>query len=297
LLTSASSNGVDLEKLFLDEADNMRIFSVSLVDFWSNYRPRFELPGRLALPTVIAVVDECMEKEMIESGFPADRLRLTGHPAHSALPVRRAAFKEIRADVVRERLGIRDLGVLFISQPVYPDWNSQDFCRLFRGFSKETVLPSLIACLESLAADHDRKITLLIRPHPREARDDFSRFASDKVSVRICRDESVDEVLKAVDVVAGMDSALMVDACLLGCVVISLQPGLNRADVLPTNRWGVSLPVYSADEITAGFKKTLFDSDWRVSCSTRGRSWDMEENATRSIVSLIQQSYLAESIK
>lgn len=297
VLASTSCNGLDLEKVFVQEAGQRLVFSLSFVDFWSNYRLRYKSGTDFVLPAAIAVVDERMKSEMVETGFPSGIVHVTGHPAHGNLEARREAFSKIPAEAARNQFGISDLGVLFISQPVFPEKDSPDFDRAHRGFSKETVLPEFIRALEQVAVRSGRNVSLLIRPHPREAEDDFSTFTSGKIGIRICRDGAVDEILRAVDLVAGMDSALMLDACLLGCVVFSLQPGLNRTDALPSNRWGLSWPAYSKDAFSSGLEKTLFDTRWRKHCSANGIAWKMEGNAVSHIVNLLQQSHPAQSTR
>ena len=60
---------------------------------------------------------------------------------------------------------------------------------------------------------------------------------------------------------------LLVEACLLGCVVLSLQPGLRLADALPTNRWGVSQGVYYEKDIEPALESLLFDEQVRAEAS------------------------------
>ena len=94
VLTSTSLNGLDLEKRFIVAAQARGIPSVSLLDFWSNYRRRFTSAENTlnCLPDRIAVMDAQARDEMISEGFDSARLIITGQPIFDDLAAWRTAF-------------------------------------------------------------------------------------------------------------------------------------------------------------------------------------------------------------
>jgi hypothetical protein len=92
----------------------------------------------------------------------------------------------------------------------------------------------------------------------------------------------------AADLIVGMDSEFLVETCLLGKVTVSLQPNLmNMEDSLPTNRMGVSLAVYQAEEIEAVIEKSLFDTSTRHELMQRLKQFRLEPNGSRKVADLL----------
>jgi hypothetical protein len=69
----------------------------------------------------------------------------------------------------------------------------------------------------------------------------------------------LDDVLSS-DLVIGMTTVLLVEACYLHCIVLSLQPELKQKDSLPTNAIGVSQGVYKTSDILPTLEKYLLNT-------------------------------------
>jgi hypothetical protein len=67
---------LDLEKQFIAQARDRRVPSVTVLDFWMNYAPRFaDADGELScMPDRIAVMDEQARSEMRAAGFESARI-------------------------------------------------------------------------------------------------------------------------------------------------------------------------------------------------------------------------------
>ena len=83
ILTATSVNGIDLEKKLIAAAKDADIPSLAVLDFWTNYRARFEDKHKQLtfLPDRIAVMDQRAVTEMGRLGFPVNQLIITGQPA------------------------------------------------------------------------------------------------------------------------------------------------------------------------------------------------------------------------
>ena len=249
LLTSTSGCPKSDNKKFIAWANQNKIPSLAVLDFWSNYRLRFadEQDRLVYLPEKIAVMDELAVSEMVLEGFPPERLVVTGQPAFDCLIGKRDGFTERREYWTRKYYGMRDdkKTLVFVSQPL----SKQSYSY---GYNEHQVIRLLLDAIADC-----KNIDLIIRPHPREDIGDLMQYASPNVTIQ--RKGLVHELLMAADLVVGMNSELLVEACYLGCAVLSIQPGIDKAnDRLPTNKIGVSVPLYTEDVKDALFT-TWFD--------------------------------------
>ena len=268
LLTATSANKVDLEKLFIEQARGQGVPSLTVKDFWSNYALRFSAPdGRLCyVPDRIAVMDELARTEMIAAGFAPECLVVTGQPAFDDLSACRASFGPEQRRQIRSALALDDdeLLVLFASQPFGELYGSAEGSVAHLGYNEHIVLDALQTALAQLAQQQGRRIALVVRPHPREPADAFALRAG--AGFRTCLSTGGDsrQFVLAADLVVGMTTVLLVEACYLGCPVVSLQPGLRQPDCLPTNRSGLSRAAYSPADIVPLLETMLFDESARA---------------------------------
>jgi hypothetical protein len=85
-----------------------------------------------------------------------------------------------------------------------------------------------------------------------------------------------------------MTTALLMEACYLGCIVASIQPGLSQPDILPLNRLGYSVPIYKEEDIIPVLQTLLLDEKMRNSIRNKCLSLIPD---TRSADRVVQQIY------
>jgi hypothetical protein len=243
LVTSTSWGPNRPEPAFLDAARQLGIPSVSVVDFWSNYRERFLAPAgdSLVLPDRIAVTDDRAKQEAIEAGLPASVLVAAGNPHHEGLLARFGRWDHTARLRFRESMRIprNATVVLFASQPI------EALYRDTLGYSEQSVVTLVADSLVQVAGWLGHPIQLVVRPHPRGGRLALPPNRME-LGIRLAAEGDPIEWCLAADLVVGMTSALLFDSALLGGRVVSVQPGLRGPDRLPTNRAGLSDPVYDA---------------------------------------------------
>jgi hypothetical protein len=291
LLTGTSVNGVDLEKRFLAAARLQAVPSLAVLDFWSNYALRFaDQDGSLVLlPDRIAIMDEQAREEMSAEGFPANLLAITGQPAFDGLVTCRQQATPARRAAVRAALGVApdEQMVLFASQPLAAFYGMDTRSSAYPGYTERTVLDTLVPALERITRRRGRRVVLVIRPHPREDAADLQRWRGQVLRIVLSEAGDGREVALASDLVTGMSSMLLVEACLMGCIVVSLQPGLRSADPLPTNRQGLSRALYQESEVEPVLEGLLFDQQARADAVGRLRSDLFIPDAAERVVRLI----------
>jgi hypothetical protein len=97
------------------------------------------------------------------------------------------------------------------------------------------------------------------------------------------------EVALAADLVAGMNSVLLVEASLLGCVVLSLQPGLRLPDALPVSDLCARQTVYKEEDIEPALERLLYDDVARADLVAHSAGTRLGPSATSRIVFLIDE--------
>jgi hypothetical protein len=291
LFTGTSVNSVDLEKQFIVGARQIGLPSLSLVDFWTNYTWRFsDNAGNLVyLPDKIAVMDEYACQEMIREGFDPSGLVNTGQPVFDDLADWRAQFSIQRRDEIRTQLGVRagELLVLFASQPLTSLYGTDTFQTKYLGFDEWSVLEDLIKSLEDIKAETDANIHLVIRPHPRETVGPFMDYRSDSYPITVVETGSGRSQVMAADLVVGMNTELLIEACYLGCITLSLQPGLRHPDRLPTNHLGFSRAVYNQEDIKPALRELLLDEAARSRMLENVSKFKLKSKSAWKVASLI----------
>lgn len=294
LVVSTSGNSIDLERRFITAARRIGTPSLGLLDFWSNYVDRFgDAQGRLVyVPDLIAVMDETARAEMIDLGFDPERLVVTGQPAFDDLPLIREGFNTSRRRQIRHELGAAPGAklVTFASQPMAAVFGASPMSRRYLGYTEHDVLRALIHALEGVT-ERGVGIVLAIVPHPREDPRGLRALTSHEIDIVVSRTHLPLEVLMAADLVVGMNSIVLMEASYLGCLTLSLQPGLLGNDTLPTNRLGVSKAVYDAADIDSAVLDLLLDRAIRRRLRERVAGFRVDGDAAERVAELIHQLF------
>lgn len=292
LLTATSMSPNSADKIFIAAARELGIFSISLIDFWSNYRERFrdEAYQLVYLPDKIGIMDEQARADAAEEGIEPSRIHITGQPVFDRLALLRKSFTAVARKKIRQKLDIADDQpfILFASQP------TADVClKRFGdpdhiGYTEYSVIRHLIEAVSALALRTGKEIKVVIRPHPTEDVQQLRKLVDGCSSTLVSGAGDGCEVALAADLVVGMDSEFLVETCYIGLPTISLQPGLrNMKDNLPTNRMGLSRAVYVADEIESVLEKYLFDIGAREKMKKSLSVFQPAGDACKKAVSLL----------
>jgi hypothetical protein len=266
VLAGTSANDMNWEKLFVARAREVGLPSLAVLDHWSNYRLRFaDEEGRLRfVPDKIAIMDRRARKEMITEGFQAETLVVTGHPAFDDLRAWKCGFTEEKRQAIRAEAGVDSRGQLitFVSQPISTVCRTDESSPLYLGYDEREVLALVLNGLQRLQ-DGRAPITVAVRPHPREDPAWVRQVARGRVGLMLATQGHSRDWVLAADLVVGMDSVLLMEACYLGCLVLSVQPRLRTHDSLPTNASGHSKAVYDTASVLPALGVLLFDDEAR----------------------------------
>lgn len=297
LLLGTSVNGVDYERKLTALA---RDRSVAVLDFWSNYTQRFAGPGGgLLQPARTCIMDEQARQDMRLEGFDTARLVVTGQPAFDDLAGLRSSLGHGAIAAARDAAGARpgEWLVVFASQPLAELYARPEMQARHPGYDQRGVLRLLVQELEKLAAAEQRGIVLQVRPHPREDASALDWVDAHRGWLRAAVSRGFDGRLSALasDLVCGMTSVMLVETCYLGCLTLSVQPGLKGPDALPTNRLGWSRLVREAGELPLALRELLMDGPARAAQRERMGSARADGGAAGRVAEVVYQ--LAEKRK
>ncbi len=290
LLAASSVNEYEFEKKFTRLARSRRVPSLVVVDSWTSYGTRFgPRAGEFdALPDLIAVPDSRSREEWIAAGVSEERLVVTGQPAFDALAEIKDSFSAERRAQVRESLGVKtgEWLAVFLSQPIRQLTKSENARYIFPGYDQYDVFSRLVELLHREASARRRPGVLVVRPHPRETE---APDAQPGREVRIVHDRLLDvrETMLASDLVIGMASIALVEACYLGCPALSLQPGALYPEAVASNIAGVSASVRTWAEFGEMTTRMMFDDTLRSEYAERLKTFAVDGKASERVVSLV----------
>lgn len=251
---TGTSWGPDRPELaVLRAAAERDIPSVAVLDFWSNYRRRFEgATGVLVLPDLIAVMDEAARRGIAAAGVPNGGAVVTGQPHFDDLLRPNPAGGAGGPPARRERLGLASdaMVVLFVSQPLTSLYGPS------LGFSESDVLELVRDGLARAVLPAGRTPVLAVRPHPRDSLAPEALRVAPVAAIAASRGAAIDWV-RAADLVVGISSAVLVQAALLGVRALSIQPGRRGARGLVPDGPLPEPPVTDPDAVAAALQRAL----------------------------------------
>lgn len=239
IITGTSSSDFT-EKYLWKAAEKLNIPSFAILDQWINYGLRFsrystaQIEYRKALsheylPTKILVMDEFAKEEAIADGIESSRILVTGQPYFETLLKEKEKITSGRLDEIRRKLTLKDddFIITFASEPVSIDYANTDYW----GFTEKTIFSELLEGVKRLSAGLEKRISIIIRPHPREDEDSFNEMSlglGERIKIVVDRNSSSMELISLSDIVAGMSSMFLIEALILDKPVLSILIGLKK---------------------------------------------------------------------
>lgn len=213
LLITGTSAGDFTERLLWKKCAFLKIPSMAILDMWANYGVRFSEYALADLhlfnnecaycPDYICTMDKLSQDMLIREGVPAELILPFGNPHFEMLA--RYAEKVKASQPIRSK---NKQVITFASQP---------FDDSARKGSELIVLEALLQFTNREADCH-----VIIRPHPKEAVDKFSRYLGQGVSID--SNNNAMSTIEASDMIVSVNSMVLIEAMFLGRKIISYQP-------------------------------------------------------------------------
>lgn len=251
LVFTSTSFGKVIDNAILFSAIKKKIKTLALLDQWCNYSQRFKIysPNRNYeyLPNFIGVMDGFAKTEMVKECFPPERLIIMGQPYFDSIIIqKRNLSAEEKSNFKKEyNIGESSTLVIFAAEP----FRRGDLKII--GYTDIKIANQLIRAIESISRETLKKVTLLIKIHPRDKRRDaaFPINAGNNVRILLTRGGQATKFILNADIVAGMSSIFLLESFLLGKPTLSIQIGRRIEDDLITNKIGLTKPIKSYQEL------------------------------------------------
>lgn len=282
ILVSASGTYNKMEHTFRVAARALGIPIVAVCDYWYDYSASFgrEQSGGLvqSLPDIVCVPDEISRSEICkEIDIAPNNVVVTGPPAledsvcsfHSALEMNRDKWLR------KYDLGKGQTTIVFFSDAFYTGPNGayeeaaegrlfDDSGQSMFGYTPPEILEGLVNVLLEESVKFDRKINLLVKPHPREHPEKLmpilDALEDQLVTAKLLTNISAVELMSVADVVFGMGSVVLIESALNGKPTISVQIGLLDQDIFDPcmgNTLGYTIPVFDNAKLKLVVSKVL----------------------------------------
>lgn len=215
--------------------------TVSVIDYWSNYKKRFISGTTECFTNYFFVIDEIMKNDMILEGFKPDRLIVTGNPSYKTPE---GPYRKIKKSQI-----------LYVSQP----FSELRKIGLYTGRLDEfLVLRDLILVISELNRETESEYFLNVRLHPQESPDKYRAYLNhgDCITVQNDFNKELYDSIQESKVIVGMHSTLLWRAYLYGKNVYSYQPGiLDSEDLSILNRLGIKKTIDNRHQLKKIFRK------------------------------------------
>jgi hypothetical protein len=224
-LITGTSWGSQLELIAIRMFREKELLTISLLDYWSNYRTRFELShGDIVFPDYLIVMDEIAYSEAVADGVPESIMRVLGHPGLDH-------FIDMSLNKPNRTSGKRQIKVLFLSQPLSELYGTS------LGYTEYDVIQNCIETFEKAS-----NVTFHLKFHPKDGESLRNKYHMWSINGDLL------DLFPDYDLIVGMSTMGLLHAALLGIPIVSYQPNLYAADEAITNKLGLSHAIYSSQE-------------------------------------------------
>jgi hypothetical protein len=261
---------------------NLGFKSLAVLDFWANYWQRFtdERTGqKLALlPDRVAIMDTIAEQNMLEEGFPKERLIITGNPYFDNLSARASNFADSQRSEVREKIGLDCQTLFFLAGNTFLQY------REYYGYWDLDVIGMILEMLPELP-----DVGLAVRLHPRMPAGEKIQI-SEAIGRSGTKTKLVDDIdsltlALAADLVLCESSTIGIEAVYMRRPTISLQPGMLKDDLIISKR-GI-IPVGYTPESCRELLKRGTDPKYREEILDLSANFTTDGKATERVVNLV----------
>lgn len=259
-------------------SEKLNIPSFAILDQWINYGIRFSKYGSFQsdiykndkvhsfLPMKILVMDEIARHEAIGDGLEPAKIEITGQPYFETLMQK---FDQSTRNTIRDsrkQLQVKedDFLITFASEPVSVDYRSNFDGQAYWGYDEKTIFKELMMAIENIATDFEGKISVIIKLHPREDKNNYldvvENQTSDKIKITVIENFDSCSLIAASNLVCGMSSMFLIEAVIIGKPVISIAVGLNREDPFILDRIGVLKSVNRTEELQEKLRLIMIEN-------------------------------------
>ncbi len=223
LLVTGTSWNSDIEANAIKYCKSKSIRTVSILDYWSNYKLRFKLGENYEFPDYFFVMDELAVSEAEEDGVDRSIMKIVGTPGLDKY--------------LNKKIKVNQKGnVLFLSQPLSVLYGDD------LGYTEYDAFEKVIKACDEL------KLNVHIKFHPKD--DESFKEKYSKYSI----DGELESLCETHEYIVGMSTMGLLQCALMGAKVISFQPGLRQNDMSIVNKLGITKGAFSYSDLISNIQ-------------------------------------------
>lgn len=278
-----------VEKRVVRAAKELGIPSIMYVDFWSNYAARFEDNHGLNIPDALAVLDAEMASSMELFGIERERLHIIGSPALE----RASLLADLGSDKIHSLRTAADIPsdcvcVLFVSSPGSSMYHANNSTGTFSNDSLLNSIQELACALECCKELGNRKVYLVVRPHPREEISELTGICCGDVRIRVEKEGTGLDWVSLSDLVVGLDTMLLVEAMMARRPVLCLAYVRSLIPAVSSMAKSRDSLVNAKEELPSAIER-VFSPESKEPGDNVTRQQTFSHGATKHMIELVTQ--------
>lgn len=286
----------DTDKLLWKAARKRGIYSIAILDQWSNYQCRFTMmrkklsEEKMVFPDIICVMDEYARNELVLVGVPLDRIVVTGQPYFETALNNQQKITESQKAILHKKLHIQHNDKIIVFAAEAREDLDEDAS--YWGYTDDTIFAELLKGMHAIASRHkDMSFVILIKIHPRSVDGVDSLFnvlikkekLPDNVRVAVIRDILPQLLIGISYLVLGTTSMLLIEAAIARKPYASIQIGLRREDEFILTKMKLSKTILSKEKLLSFLKDILIKEKKPV------KNFPFVHHATQNIIGIIKR--------
>jgi len=213
LIITGSALGNSVDNKLIRFGKKNKIFTVSVLDHWTNYPLRFLYRGKKIYPDKIFINDQYAYQKALDNNFPKEKLLIMKNIYLEKLS--QSKFKKKLSSWAKKIKNKKKRIIIFISEHI------KDF-----NFLKPEYKLNEFETLKKIISQLSINDLLIIKNHPEESYNKFKKFLSPNVCIK--KNITFSDLIYLPDKIIGMKSILLLELSMFRKDIISFRPLIDN---------------------------------------------------------------------
>ena len=211
LVITGSSLGDTLDKEMITWSKKNNIYSISIIEHWTNFSQRFNYKKKKIYPNLIFVNDLIARNECLKSGLNPKKINVLGNPLLEIF------YHKYTKKRFNKKIKKRKNKIIFLSQPTQE--------HLIKQKNTLSIEKKIIILLQSILPE---SYSLTVKLHPRESDNKFEDINTSQKKFSTIRNLSAKKIATDYNFIIGISTFLLFELAYLRDDLISFKPKSNK---------------------------------------------------------------------
>ena len=210
LIITGSAIGNSIDKKLISLGRKRKIFTISIIEHWTNYYSRFVYKNKIFLPDLIFVNDLIAYKDAIKAGIPKQKLLVMGNVHFESLS--KFNLKKKLSPWAQKIKNQNKKIIFFLSEEILK--HQKYLIKEYKTDEFQTIKNIITAMSEN--------DILVIKCHPEEKVKKFKRFANKNIIIK--NKVTFSDIVNLPDFIIGIKSIILLELSIFRKDIISYRP-------------------------------------------------------------------------